>query len=109
MATLLVRLSGSEQATENVEGIAVGAFFVHHPIYPSNSYVAKSWTVSHSRSGQNLAAYFNRRVDAVAFAGDMNATYDGNVDAKELVEQFRNRGDKPSVVQLAERHNMCPW
>lgn len=108
-ATVKLSLSGKDQATEQISGFQIGAFFVHHPLYPSNVAIAKSWTVSHSQSGQNLGAYFNRRIDAERFAEDMDSTYDGNVTAKELIEQFRNRGDKPSVVMLGERHNMLAW
>ena len=109
MATMTARLSGKDQATEPVDGFNVGAFFIHHPICPTTEHMGRLWTVSHTVSGQNLGAYFKLRTDVEQFAREMHETYDGTTSAKDLVEQFRNRGSKPSVVQIGERNNMEPW
>lgn len=104
MDTLTIRMSGSNNETETVEGIEVNGFFVHRNI--TNGCL---WTVSHSRSGMNLGANFTQRKNALSFAEELSNTYNGHVEAPELIEQFEARENKPSVCDLGEKHRMESW
>lgn len=102
--TLTIRLSGKEQNTAIVNGFSINGFFVHHP-YTDKPAFAALWAVSHSASGMSLGAYFAKKRDAIAFTNEMAAIYDGNCDNEQLIAQFRARGSKPSVCDLAEKYN----
>ena len=106
MATLVVRLSGKEQLTETVTGIEINGFFVHHPIFPRTKYHGSMWTVSDCQSGMNLGATFEKQSDAAKFAQAVADNYDGHCDAKTLIQQSIERGDKPSIAALAEKFGM---
>jgi hypothetical protein len=101
--TLTVRLSGMAQETETVNGYNVDGFFVHHRI-TDNPYTQKMWTVSHVVSGMNLGAFFDKLRDAKSFATAMATNYDASTDAQGLIDQFKARGSKPSVCELAEQN-----
>lgn len=105
MTSLTVRLSGSAKGTETITGTEINGLFLHHPITDRPAF-AKCWTVSHVQSGMNLGAYFEKRKDTVAFAKAVSETYNCHVDASQLIEQLKARGNKPSVADLAERFNM---
>lgn len=100
--TLKLQLTGNE--TETVEGTEVNGFFLHRHL--TCDYL---WTVSHSQSGMNLGANFARRKHALSFAQAVSETYNGHVDATELIEQFKARGIKPSIADLGELHGMERW
>lgn len=102
--TMTARLTG-KHGTETVSGFEVNGFFVHHPL-SENAYEARQWNISHSQSGQSLLARFDRHKDALACAQELSEVYNGYCTASELIEQFKTRGDKPSVEQLARKHGM---
>jgi hypothetical protein len=104
MTTLTVKLSGKDRATETVEGFEIAGFFVHHPITDKPAF-AKMWTISHCQSGMNLGTYFDKLKDAKGCAEEIAGNYDGSASAQGLIDQFKARGDKPSICDLAERHN----
>ena len=109
--TLQVRLSGSAGGTETVKGFAVGGslgLFVHHPITDEDKPQAwrDQWVISHIRSGMSLGCWFDKRTQAMNAAREIIAVYDVAVEPRELLEQFRNRGEKPSVAEIAEKHGM---
>jgi hypothetical protein len=104
MDTLTVRLSGSANATETVEGTEVNGFFLHRHL--TCDYL---WTVSHTQSGMNLGANFAKRRHALSFAEEVGETYNGHVSADELIGQFKTRGTKPSICELGEKHGMERW
>jgi len=106
--TLAVRLSGKEQATETVTGFAVGGLFVHHPVTDESKPKAwhDQWVISHSQSGMSLCCWFDKRRDAMNCAREIADTYDVTAAPKELIQQFRERGEKSSVAEIAEKHGM---
>jgi hypothetical protein len=101
MDTLIVRMSGAGNPTETVEGVEVNGFFVHR-----NVINGCLWTVSHSQSGMNLGANFTMRKNALSFATELGNLYNGHTDADGLIEQFKARGDKPSVSDVGEQNHM---
>ena len=103
--TMELRLSGAGNRTETVEGKKVGEFFVHHPVSGTDA-LRKMWRVSHYRSGMSLGTDFSKLLDAVGFANDMNANYQGDCEPQQLIDQFYARGTKPSVCDLGEKWHM---
>lgn len=103
MATLDIRLSGEQGGTETVEGYEVNGLFIHHPV-SGNDYVRKMWTVTHSQSGQSLLTQFDKLKSAKSFALDAAQVYDMHVSADDLLAQFKARGTKPSISDLAVKY-----
>jgi hypothetical protein len=108
MDRIEVKLSGSVGGTEIVKGFAVGGLFVHHPIIAEDKPQAwrDQWVISHTRSGMSFGCWFDKRTQAMNAAREIIAVYNVAVEPRELVEQFRNRGEKPSVAEIAEKHGM---
>lgn len=99
MKTGNVALKMRDGGTEEKSCIIVDGLAVHSAGAQGNMFA-----VSHTPSGLYLGSIFMKKTHAVNFAKEVAALYDTNADADSLMEESRNRGDKPSVASLARKY-----
>lgn len=99
MKTGTVVLKMRDGSTEEKSCILVDGLAVHSAGAQGNMF-----GVSHAPSGMSFGSIFMKKTHATNFAKEVAALYDTNADAETLMEESRNRGDKPSVHSLARKY-----
>ena len=62
------------------------------------------YRVSHEGSGLSLGSDYKNKRAATRAAKELALHYDGTVPERELIMQFRERGSKPSAMEIAKKY-----